>query len=368
MADGCASTTKCARSWATNGGNCWAAGLRTSSTRTTSETGLANRSVLLAGDIGTIIREKRCLRRDGGVVWASLAVFLLRDAEGRPERMVAIVEDITQRRLAEEELCRLTGRLEDRVREEVAAREVAQARAAHAERMQALGQMAGGIAHDFNNVLQGVLGAATLIERRPGDEDGVRRLARLAVEASERGASVTRRLLAFGRQADLRAEAFEAAPLLSGLQEILAHTIGAGIEVSVSIGADCPPLFADRVQLETALLNLATNARDAMPCGGRLALSATCLRCSPPGLAARALRAASPWPTPASAWARPRWRARPSHSSPPRESEPELASACPWPRASPRTLAVPLPSRAVLATALPSPSGFPRPRPAPPPA
>ena len=249
------------------------------------EADLANIDALLAGDIGTITREKRYLRKDGGVVWASLTVFLLGDAEGRPERMVTIVEDITQRRLAEEELRRLTERLEDRVREEVGAREAAQSRAAHAERMQALGRLAGGIAHDFNNVLQGVLGAATLIERRPGDEAGVRRLARLAVEASERGASITRRLLAFGRHADLRAEAFDVPLLLSGLQEILAHTIGAGIEVSVKLGADCPPLLADRVQLETALLNLATNARDAMPGGGRLTLAASASDALPPGLA-----------------------------------------------------------------------------------
>ena len=249
------------------------------------EADLASRDALLAGEVGTINREKRYLRKDGGVVWASLAVFLLGDAEGRPERMVTIVEDITARRLAEDELRRLTGRLEERVREEVGAREAAQSRAAHAERMQALGQLAGGIAHDFNNVLQGVLGAATLIERKPGDEAGVRRLARLAVEASERGASITRRLLAFGRRADLRAEAFDVPPLLAGLQEILSHTIGSGIEVLVQLGADCPPLLADRVQLETALLNLATNARDAMPSGGRLTLSAGASEVPPSGLA-----------------------------------------------------------------------------------
>jgi len=163
--------------------------------------------------------------------------------------------------------------LETRVRDEVAAREAAQARAAHAERMQALGQLAGGIAHDFNNVLQGVGGAAALIERRAGDEAGVRRLARLALEAVERGASVTRRLLAFGHRSDLRAEAVDVGGLLGGLHEILGHTLGAAIAVQVRVETGVPPLLADRGQLETALINLATNARDAMPEGGLLTLS-----------------------------------------------------------------------------------------------
>jgi PAS domain S-box-containing protein len=155
-----------------------------------------------------------------------------------------------------------------------AQREVAQERAAHAERVQALGQLAGGIAHDFNNVLQVVKGVATLIERRPGDEPGVARLARLAMEATERGASITRRLLAFGRRGDLRAETLDVVPLLNSLHEIFVHTLGPSIEVHIELGPDLPPLFADKAQLETVLVNLATNARDAMPQGGRLIISA----------------------------------------------------------------------------------------------
>jgi signal transduction histidine kinase/ActR/RegA family two-component response regulator len=168
----------------------------------------------------------------------------------------------------------LTDTLEMRVREEIAARETAQARAAQAERMQALGQLAGGIAHDFNNVLQAVGGAASLIERRPGDEAGVRRLARIAMEAAGRGSSVTRRLLAFGRRGDLRAEPLDASALLHGLREIFVHTLGAGIEIDVSAEAGLPLVLADKGQLETALVNLATNARDAMPEGGQLVLAA----------------------------------------------------------------------------------------------
>jgi PAS domain S-box-containing protein len=161
--------------------------------------------------------------------------------------------------------------------------EAAQDRATHAERVQALGQLAGGIAHDFNNVLQVVKGVATLIERRPGDEPGVARLARLAMEATERGGSITRRLLAFGRRGNLRAGTLDVAVLLNSLREIFVHTLGIGIEVHIALGADLPPIFADKRQLETVLVNLATNARDAMPHGGRLTISAATEIVSPEG-------------------------------------------------------------------------------------
>jgi signal transduction histidine kinase len=231
-------------------------------------------SRLVSGEIAAFNMDKRYLRKDGTLLWASLTDSLVRDQTGTPMYGVGVIEDISERKRAEAELRRLTADLEARVHDAVAAREAAQTRAAHAERMQALGQLAGGIAHDFNNVLQGVQGAASLIERRAGDEAGVRRLARLATEAAERGASITRRLLAFGRRSDLRAEAVDVTALLADLREILAPTLGASIDVRVGLEAGVPQLFADKGQLETALVNLATNARDAMPAGGCLTLSA----------------------------------------------------------------------------------------------
>lgn len=198
----------------------------------------------------------------------------LRLDDGTIAGVVAVSGDITQLKDAEADLRRLGAVLETRVREEVAAREAAQMRAAHAERMQALGQLAGGIAHDFNNVLQAISGAMTLIERRPEDLAGVRRLARLADEATERGAAITRRLLAFGRRGDLREEVIEAGKLLADLREILDHTLGAGIDIQVVVEPGIRPFMADKSQFETSLINLATNARDAMPGGGTLILSA----------------------------------------------------------------------------------------------
>ncbi len=151
----------------------------------------------------------------------------------------------------------------------------ARTRAVHAERMQALGQLAGGIAHDFNNILQAVQGGASLIHKRAADADSVQRFARMILDATERGASITRRLLSFARRGELRAEPVEPAELLTGLRDVLTHTLGGAIAVDVVLQPDLPPLFADKGQLETVLVNLATNARDAMPDGGALTLTAT---------------------------------------------------------------------------------------------
>ena len=175
---------------------------------------------------------------------------------------------------AEAELRQLNGDLEQRIEREVADREAAQIRAAQAERMQALGQLAGGIAHDFNNVLQAVAGSASLIERRPGDAATVNRFVRLIIDAASRGAAITQRMLVFARCGTLEAEAIEPAALLEGLREICTYTLGVGIEIRLELASNLPWLVADKGQLETVLVNLATNARDAMANGGILTLSA----------------------------------------------------------------------------------------------
>jgi PAS domain S-box-containing protein len=220
-----------------------------------------------------IEHEYRFRRPDGSWRWIAAHGRLMFE-DGRPVRTIGVIQDITERRRMEDELRALTRSLETRVQDEITAREAAQMRAVHGERMQALGQLAGGIAHDFNNVLQAVSGALRLIGRRPGDADSVLRLSLLAAEATERGASITRRLLAFGRRADLRTEAIDAEALLHDLCEILTHTLGAAIEVRIETEHGLPRFTADKSQLETSLINLATNARDAMPDGGVLTLSA----------------------------------------------------------------------------------------------
>ena len=144
-----------------------------------------------------------------------------------------------------------------------AEREAALESLAQGQRMEALGRLAGGVAHDINNVLQAVLGGARLILKRSQDQ-GVHRLAQLVSEAAERGGAVTRRLLAFARRDSLEAEALAVQPLLEGVREVLAHTLGAAVQVRLRIAPGVPAVLADRAQLETVLVNLAINARDAM--------------------------------------------------------------------------------------------------------
>ncbi|CAH2605831.1 Histidine kinase (plasmid) [Rhodovastum atsumiense] len=212
--------------------------------------------------------------KDGRDLIVSARKVLRRGADGRSLTVLEALTDMTAQRRTEAALAELNAHLEERVRAEVAAREEAQARAAHAQRIQALGQLAGGIAHDFNNILQSVSGAAMLIERRPGDHDKVRRLARTAIDAADRGASITQRLLSFARRDEMRTDVIATADLLGGMREVLAHTLGSVVNVRTEVPADIPPVLADRGQLETALVNLGTNARDAMPGGGTLTFSA----------------------------------------------------------------------------------------------
>jgi PAS domain S-box-containing protein len=151
---------------------------------------------------------------------------------------------------------------------------IVQERLAQAQRMEALGQLAGGIAHDFNNLLQAVTGGLKLMERRAGDADAVRSLAAMVGASAARGQSITGRLLAFARRDELAAVTVPADELLAGLREMLTHTLGGSIQIETEWSEPVPSLFADRAQLETVLVNLGINARDAMPDGGILKLSA----------------------------------------------------------------------------------------------
>lgn len=211
---------------------------------------------------------------DGTESWMRVGSLPLRDEAGDVREALAIIQDINAEKHLRDIQNEITARLEQRVREEMSAREAAQQRAAHAERMHALGQIAGGIAHDFNNVLQAVTGGAALIERHPDDSARVLRNARMVLDASKRGAAITSRLLAFSRRGDLRAEAIDPAGLLNDLAEVLTHTLGGSVVCRVDVPSGLPPMFADRGQLETVIVNLATNARDAMPNGGTLTFSA----------------------------------------------------------------------------------------------
>ena len=208
--------------------------------------------------------EIRLVGADDSHVWVTGHLALTLDSDGRPTHVVAAIQDISRRREAEAALLALTATLEQRVASAVAERLAMQEDLRQAQRMEALGQLAGGVAHDFNNVLQAIAGGARLIQRRPGDIEAVQRLAGLVVDAAERGANVTQRLLSFARRGPLQPGEVDVAVLLADLRDILAGTMGGGLQVELTLPDTLPPVFADRRQLETVLANLAVNARDAM--------------------------------------------------------------------------------------------------------
>ena len=140
-------------------------------------------------------------------------------------------------------------------------------------KMEALGQLTGGLAHDFNNLLQAAQGSLDLILRRPDDPERVTRLARNGLQATERGSKLTAQLLAFSRAQKLELRATDVAGLIANMSEILKSSVGPLVRVTVDVGLPGLGMMADPTQLEMALLNLAINARDAMPDGGDLTLA-----------------------------------------------------------------------------------------------
>ncbi len=174
-------------------------------------------------------------------------------------------------------------------------REGAEARLFQSQRLEALGQLTGGVAHDFNNLLTVVSGNLQMLEDRIVDDALGARLTKAALRATSRGADLTRKLLAFSRRQTLQPRAIDVAQLLDSIVDILRRTLGAKIDVRLDVEGDLPPAKADPGMLDTALLNLAVNARDAMPDGGRLTLSASRLTAGGSQMAAGANQARANW-------------------------------------------------------------------------
>jgi signal transduction histidine kinase/ActR/RegA family two-component response regulator len=175
------------------------------------------------------------------------------------------------------------GKLQDRARElaeanvrlmgEMAARAQVEEALRQSQKMEALGQLTGGIAHDFNNLLQVIMGALELIRRKAGDAARVETWAGNALEAAERGASLTRQLLAFSRTQKLDLRPFVVSELVDGMRDLIRRTLGQDVELVLDLDEEGVPVLSDRTQLELAILNLAINARDAMPDGGVLTIT-----------------------------------------------------------------------------------------------
>ena len=144
---------------------------------------------------------------------------------------------------------------------------------ARAQRLEAVGQLTGGVAHDFNNLLTAIMGALELISRRPTDSERVLRLAASATQAAERGAQLVRQLLSFARRQSLSPEILDANRVLEELRELITRSLGETVRVELRPDPAARLIRADAAELQAALLNLANNARDAMPGGGELMLT-----------------------------------------------------------------------------------------------
>jgi two-component system, cell cycle sensor histidine kinase and response regulator CckA len=192
--------------------------------------------------------EKRYLHRNGSVVWVRLATELLRDSNGQPWLMSAVVQDITEVKL-----------LEDQVRQ--------------AQKLEAIGRLAGGLAHDFNNLLTVINGYSDLILRRLHPEDPIHDKVAQIRAAGERAATLTRQLLTFSRKQVIQPTVVQLNHLVSNLERMFSRLIGEHIQLTTILEPQLWPLKADPGQIEQVIMNLIVNARDAMPTGGRLTIT-----------------------------------------------------------------------------------------------
>lgn len=210
----------------------------------------------------TAVREGRFenkswrLRKDGTRFLAHVVVDAIRGDTGTLLGFAKITRDVTEATQAQQAL--------EKTREALF----------QAQKMQAIGQLSGGIAHDFNNLLTVILGNLEIVRKRLGDDPKVSRLLENATQGALRGVSLTQQMLAFARRQELKTEPVEIPKLVQGITGLLRSSLGPGIRIETQFPEDLQAVLADSNQLELALLNLATNARDAMPEGGSVTISA----------------------------------------------------------------------------------------------
>ena len=205
--------------------------------------------------------EARYRTKDGEYRWIRSESQPRWGPNGEHSGFIGVAYDVT---LAKQSEIELQAQVEERTAE-----------LRQAQKMEAVGQLTGGIAHDFNNLLTPIMGSLDMLRRRLDPADArAQRTVDTALQATERAATLVQRLLAFARRQDLQARAVDVADLLAGMDDLLARSLGASIRVVVDAPAELSPARVDPNQLELAILNLSINARDAMPAGGALTITA----------------------------------------------------------------------------------------------
>jgi PAS domain S-box-containing protein len=200
------------------------------------------------------VYEKQYCRKDGTILPVELRAYLMRESNGEPSGMWAIVRDISQRKKDEGE----KSRLEEQLRQ--------------SQKLEAVGRLAGGVAHDFNNLLTVILGYGELVMQDMHKEHPSYEPLRLIYQAGLRARDLTRQLLAFSRKQLLEMQVVDINAVVRGFEKLLCRVIGEDIELRLVLPAQPLPVMADTSQLEQVLMNLAVNARDAMPEGGTLTI------------------------------------------------------------------------------------------------
>jgi len=215
------------------------------------EEGVPARALKAASELGKYEAEGWRVRKDGSRFWASVVINAVRSADGALIGFAKVTRDLTERRAAEEQL-------------------------RQAQKMEGIGQLTGGIAHDFNNLLTVIIGNLDAMQRHlrepTTDGDRLRRSADYAMRGARRAESLTQRLLAFSRQQPLNPRPVDMARLVGGMSDLLRRSLGESIAIETALAGGLWRVEADPNQLEVAILNLAVNARDAMPNGGKLTL------------------------------------------------------------------------------------------------
>jgi PAS domain S-box-containing protein len=217
--------------------------------------------------------EFRLRRADGVYRWHIARAVPIEGVDGC-RRWLGTNTDIEDQKSAVEALARLAATLEERITERTAALTEAHEALRQSQKMEAVGQLTGGIAHDFNNLLQGIVGSLDIIQKRiaSGRVSDIEKFLTGAMTAANRAASLTHRLLAFSRRQPLSPKPVDASQLVGSMEDLVRRTIGETIALTV---ATAPGLWLTRCdpnQLESAILNLVINARDAMPDGGRITI------------------------------------------------------------------------------------------------
>ena len=219
-------------------------------------TELPRRVLETAAREGKFEAEGWRVRKDGTRFWAHVVVDAIHDDNGKLIGFAKITRDLTERRETQKAL--------------------EQAREAffQAQKIEAVGQLTGGVAHDFNNLLMAILGSLELLKKRVPEDPRTGRLIDNAYQAAQRGASLTQRMLAFARRQELKLDVVEVPELVRGMADLLERSLGPTVHIETRFPLSIQPVLADANQLELAILNLSMNARDAMPEGGNIVISA----------------------------------------------------------------------------------------------